>query len=348
MSIDVDKLSQDISPDAPCGEDISYDAAFLELETVAAGTPETQFSDAIEADWRDVQERCKELLSRSKHLRVMLYLAFALLRREGLPGFRDGVKLLLNVTRDKWDSVHPQLDPNDDNDPMERMNIIAQLATTGFRDPIKFKESLFDAPLCESKQIGRFSLRDVLIAEGDLPKPEGENVKVPEMSLINACFEDTAIDVLKATKEATTDALAMLNELDSFLMEQIGASAAPNLDPLTKTLQQIEHTLQEALAQRGVGEATGESADADAGGSGAAQPASRGITGEVQNNDDVIKVLDKVISYYEHKEPASPVPLLIERAKRLVGKSYIDIIRDLTPEAYSKVELLGGLQPQGY
>ena len=41
MAIDIESLLSEVSPEAPCGEDISYDASFLALEdmlrTKAAG-----------------------------------------------------------------------------------------------------------------------------------------------------------------------------------------------------------------------------------------------------------------------------------------------------------------------
>ncbi len=49
-----------------------------------------------------------------------------------------------------------------------------------------------------------------------------------------------------------------------------------------------------------------------------------------------------IINHYEQNEPSSPVPLLIKRAKRLVGRSFVDIIRDLSPDAMSQVKMVSG------
>ena len=48
------------------------------------------------------------------------------------------------------------------------------------------------------------------------------------------------------------------------------------------------------------------------------------------------------MQYYERKEPSSPVPLVLKRAKRLVGKSFVYIIRDLSPDAMSQVRMVSG------
>ncbi|HEV2456208.1 MAG TPA: type VI secretion system ImpA family N-terminal domain-containing protein, partial [Verrucomicrobiae bacterium] len=46
--INAEELLKPISADKPCGEDLSYDAGFQELEVLMKGKPETQFSAAEE------------------------------------------------------------------------------------------------------------------------------------------------------------------------------------------------------------------------------------------------------------------------------------------------------------
>ena len=70
------------------------------------------------------------------------------------------------------------------------------------------------------------------------------------------------------------------------------------------------------------------------------------LFGRITSNQDVLKALDMIIAYYTQSEPSSPVPLLIKRAKRLVGKSFVDIIRDLSPDAMSQVKMVSGDEDQ--
>ena len=120
--LDVDALLTEISPDAPCGEDISYDVAFLDLERIAQGKAEKQVGDYIqereEPDWKQVYRQSLELLERSRDLRLILYLTASTLRLEGLSGFCDGLALLRGVVERYWEHLFPQLDPEDDNDPL--------------------------------------------------------------------------------------------------------------------------------------------------------------------------------------------------------------------------------------
>ena len=54
-------------------------------------------------------------------------------------------------------------------------------------------------------------------------------------------------------------------------------------------------------------------------------------------------MIDKVCLYFERNEPSSPVPLLLQRAKRLISKDFLEILRDLTPDGVSQAELIGGV-----
>jgi type VI secretion system protein ImpA len=55
--------------------------------------------------------------------------------------------------------------------------------------------------------------------------------------------------------------------------------------------------------------------------------------------------LDRIMDYYRRYEPSSPLPLVLERAKRLVGADFLTIVRDLAPEGMSNVRNVGGIEP---
>jgi type VI secretion system protein ImpA len=62
----------------------------------------------------------------------------------------------------------------------------------------------------------------------------------------------------------------------------------------------------------------------------------------VESRQEVLELLDKICAYYEVFEPASPVPLLLKRAMRLVTMNFMEIIEELAPEGLSKVVMLCG------
>ena len=54
--------------------------------------------------------------------------------------------------------------------------------------------------------------------------------------------------------------------------------------------------------------------------------------------------LDQACDYYRRYEPGSPVPLLLERAKRLVSMDFMQIIEDLAPDGAAQAAKVCGVQ----
>jgi type VI secretion system protein ImpA len=75
---------------------------------------------------------------------------------------------------------------------------------------------------------------------------------------------------------------------------------------------------------------------------GTGQAASSGWTGGIKSRDDVLKALNAISAYYEKFEPSSPIPLFMARCKRLVTMGFVDIVRDLVPDALAQVDVLRG------
>src|SRR6185369_4615662 len=76
-------------------------------------------------------------------------------------------------------------------------------------------------------------------------------------------------------------------------------------------------------------------------------PRRSGMPGEVRTREDVVKALEQIMAYYERHEPSSPIPLVIKRAKRLVKMSFLEIMKDVAPDAMPQAELLRGHSDPG-
>lgn len=347
---DIEPLLLEISPDAPCGDNLEYDAAFIALEGEAKGTPEKQVGDRIEPavppNWKNVRKQVLELLARTRDLRLLLELARTGLNMDGLAGLQQGVSLLRQSLEAYWDSIHPQLDPDDDNDPTLRVNIIA-----GLCDNAAFLRPLLTTPLVESRAVGRFSLRDIQIANGKLPAPEGE--EPPQWAMIQGAFSDVPLENVQATQQALKDSLADINAIENFLTAQVGVGNAPSLAPIRNQLKEALHAVDEQMQRLGAGEGGAEDAadlaeesgGADSPVVGGAKKASAAQIGEVNSRQDVIRLLDLICEYYARHEPSSPVPLLARRAKRLVTMDFMAIMQDLAPGGLGEVEVIKGPEP---
>jgi type VI secretion system protein ImpA len=352
--IDVEKLLAPVDGDSPVGVDLSYDPALMEIEQLAAGKPEQQVGDTIipaeDPDWKEIRTRCNEALARTKDLRIAMFLVTAALKIDSLKGLRDGLGLIRGMLENYWDKFYPQLDPEDGNDPLLRMNIISTLTDAGALGRVGFLRRVKEAPLTASKMLGKFGLKDIEIATGEAPAPEDPTFTKPEMKTIDAAFEDTPLEYLQENATAAEQSIEHVKAIDAFLTKTVGAGRAINFKELEAVIKKAKGQLANYLAKRGVGSGAEASDEAGAGavggggggGGGGAGP----ISGDVRTPQDVIKLIDKICSYYEKNEPSSPIPLLLKRAQRLVSKNFLEVIKDLTPNTLREVEALGGIQAQ--
>ncbi|MBE0617201.1 MAG: type VI secretion system protein TssA, partial [Proteobacteria bacterium] len=212
--VDLEALLAEVSSASPCGESMEYDPAFGQMERAAQGKPEQQYGDTLipaeEPNWGDVKRAATELLGRTKDLRVAVYLIRSLLRTDGFAGFADGLELLLGFLERYWDGVHPQLDPEDDNDPTLRVNTIASLC-----DAESVLRAVREAPLVRSPALGRYSLRDVQLASGVLPAPAG--VAPPDSGAVEAAFLGGDLEALQGTAQDLRRSLASLGAIETLL-----------------------------------------------------------------------------------------------------------------------------------
>jgi type VI secretion system protein ImpA len=347
--IDVEKLLAPVDGESPVGADLSYDPSVMEIEQIAAGKPEQQVGDTIVAaedpDWKELKSRCVEALARTKDLRIAMHLLVTAVKMEGISGLRDGLGLIRGLIEKYWDKFYPQLDPEDGNDPLLRMNIISTLTDPGALGRVGFQRRLKEAPLTMSQMLGKFGLKDIEIASGAAPASDDPNVPKIEMKTIDAAFEDTPLEYLQGNAAAIDQAIEHVKAIDGFLTKTVGASKAINFRELEGILKKLKGQTSNYLAKRGVGTAEpgGDGAGASAsggGGGGGGAP----VSGDVRTPQDVIKLIDKICAYYERNEPSSPIPLLLKRAQRLVSKNFLDVIKELTPDTLRAIEALGGIQ----
>jgi type VI secretion system protein ImpA len=340
-SIDVEKLLQEVSADSPAGADMEYEPEFQELERSTQSRAEQVIGDAVveayEPNWRDVQRAATELFSKTKDLRIAMYLTRAGLHIDGFIGFNDGLALIKGLVERYWDTVHPQLDPEDNNDPTFRVNTVAALS-----DPESVLRSVRTAPVVAARGIGQFSIRDIDLAKGII-QPTGSDETIPETGVIDAAFMQAEVSDMQATLDAVKQARDNLSAIEKIFTEKVTAAQSPNLSELNKILHHIANELGEQLGRRGVAEgetagmAEGEAGEAAAG----AKPATP-ISGAIQSREDVIRLLDKICDFYKQHEPSHPLPILLQRAKRLVRKDFMEILKDIAPDALKQAELIKG------
>jgi type VI secretion system protein ImpA len=342
-TIDLSSLLAPVSADAPCGINLEYDPAFGELERSAQTTPEREMGGsiipAVPPDWSDVRQQALSLLGRTKDLRIAVLLLHASLHTHGLPALAEGLALIRRLLTDYWDSVHPELDREDHDDPTLRMNSLLAL-----NDRAEVVSSLMRCALIRSRALGVVTLRAMRVASGEMSASEEDGAEPMSQAQIDAAFLDGPLEELESNAEAARTAQEELKALIAHLNEHAG-SAAPDFGALSAELRAVGGVLSAQLARR-KGDAAPADAVSAAGTGGGTAGASVAAVGDIRSREDVIRLLDRICEYFHKNEPSSPVPLLLRRAKGLVAKDFMEILRDLPPDGVSQAELIGGLGKQ--
>ena len=352
--LDLQALLTPVSEAAPSGENLEYQPEFAALEEAALGKPERQMgSQTIPGEppnFATLFARSNELLKRSKDLRIAAHLTRACVDKQGFVGLHQGLALLHRLLANYWPSVHPQLDPDDGNDPTMRVSALSALVAPDLLGALR------TAPLFSTQVAGPISLRYVAIAAGDLPPP-GDGPKI-DTNLLEAGFREVPLPVLQNVASALQGARDELKGLGEAFQKGSGGIPGPDFSTLDRVVYQAQNALKPRLAARASEETPAAPAAASNGGNhpmnipgngsaehgaaAAAAPAP-GISGVVRNRDDVVLMLDKIIGYYERNEPSSPLPLLLQRCRKLAALSFLDIVKDMAPAALQQVELIGGI-----
>jgi type VI secretion system protein ImpA len=149
------------------------------------------------------------------------------------------------------------------------------------------------------------------------------------------------IAALTQLHENVTSAVGALHKIDDTMRESAGSEATPHFELLSTQLARMSQVLRAQLASHP--ERTGDSAaDVETGAAGAGDgPA---LSGVVKSRQDAIRALDAVAAYFRQTEPSSPIPLFLERAKRLVSKDFLEVLADIAPDALAQARAAGGLK----
>ena len=330
--MDTDKLVQPLSQEPPCGanlEDTQLLASFDAFRVFGQATPLSP-----DVDWREIRSHSIEALEQSKDIRLLAHLAAAELRTSGLTAFID----LLGVASGWLDAWWAQVYPLVDDDAILRRN-----ALNGFADPMAVLDALRRIPLVAHRQLGAVSFRNLEVAAGRITPVEGEPAG-PNEDQIRAIFAATPSDELVALSGELQRGLDVLRKITDTMSEQGGGTeAVPEFAALQAIFAKMQSAVKPFLPVEGAGAGEGapEGEAAAAGTAGAA-----GVPGSIRTREDAVRVLDTVAEFFRRTEPSSPVPIFIDRAKRLVALDFLKLIEDVAPDALGDIKRLGGIKDE--
>lgn len=328
----VDRVLQPIEgPLGPCGPDLEQDPEFFQLERAAEGKPETQFSQAVPPNWEDVRLRAESILQRSRDLRAAVLWTRAGVGQHGFRALAQGLRLVHGLLESFWDQLHPL---PDEGDPYARMNALALLPdTTALLGDLR-RGLLFRSP-----GVGELRVRDVEVALRLLAPRQGESA--PSREQIGQMLADAA-RTDAALRASARNALSHLQALAGIAASHATAdSPPPDWKPLQRLLEGIEglmlaHVDVAAPATQAVPAQAATAAPA-----GAVRPLGAGVN----SREDALRAIDLVCEFLERTEPTNPAPLFLRRARRLISHSFLELVKELAPEALAEVARVVGVNP---
>jgi type VI secretion system protein ImpA len=336
--IDVESLLAPLDADSACGVELDYDGDFLALERAVEGQPERQYGDTVipaeGPDWALVQRQALGLLGRSKDFRLTVFVTRALTRKNGLPGAVEGMTLTLELARRYWNEAFPALQVDGEDDPLPRSNALSSLAAAeGLLGDLR-------ATSLPTRQLG--ALEWAVIERVAANRDTSGSAPIARHQIEPLLLEEIGAGNPHLAK--LIELRALLRELDVLCRERLGHSEAPDLPELVTWIDLVfpVHLQRKATAGDEADDAgTMEEAIFDSGAA-AANGSGPGLPQRALNRQDVVRMLDAACEFLEATEPANPAPLLIRRARNLIGMDFLEILRELAPDGLAQAELLAG------
>jgi type VI secretion system protein ImpA len=329
-------LIEPLSVASPCGRGLDDTQALAALEALRVFGRIKAAGD--EPDWRELRAASLAALEESKDFRVLAHLVAATLRSDTLSDVLRVIVLAEAWLDRYWTEVYPRLD----EDAVARRN-----ALMFFADRIAVIDPLRRAAVVKDARLGSFGVRDFEIANGLLATTDTDAKPISNESIKSALAAADA----RALTELSDLAMAAENSLqriEAVMLERGGGSnAVPKLDAPVQVLQRMHQMLAPYVVrpeERVLRDAEGSDAGKSAGpGSASSRPGAQEV-GAVSSRQDVLRALDAVLSYYRSNEPGSLVPMVAERAKRLVSMSFLEALAEVAPEVLDPVRKAIGVR----
>jgi type VI secretion system protein ImpA len=348
----------------PSGVSLRQHERFLEIEALLQPRyqPGQGTNVVLPPDWAGVLDRAEALRPKGRDLRLLVIVARALANLRGLQGLADGLTLIAKCVDAHWETLHPELRsaPNPREAARPRTNALMELRNPkgllgDLRAAVYFTVPGLGAVSGDDLERGALDARAVLLDSAPgLPASEQAQITAAHQQLaarVRSALEwqqEHAPDALTALADAARAALAALDELEAALSAKLGESVSFSAKADGRETGSPRRFLTRMLATLDLCAPAEASSDQAAPGplptagtprSATADP----IPGRLGSRDEVIACLDRIIDFYERAEPASPVPYLARRMRRMVRMDFLALMEDLAPAGLKEFRTVAGI-----
>ena len=310
-----------------CGPDLEYDPEALDLGQ-ATGKPASQFGPGEPADWGRVKELCESLFTRTRDLRAALWWGRARLNLEGFAALPAVLALIHGLLEHFWDDLHPQPD-GDDPDALARLSVIGGLDKLD-----SLLGDIRNSRLSSDPRLDGLRVRDVEVALSKLtPRPD----EAPRTQGQIAGMLAGAANVAGALRVQTDAALSSLKQIQTLMSQRFSPDLVIDLTTVRGMLASVKSVLP-------IGDDGADVEPVDTQGTTASSRQAGGVH-SVDTRQEAIRAIELVCAYLERSEPTNPAQLLLRRAARVIDKNFLQLVRELAPDAVKEVARIMGVDP---
>jgi type VI secretion system protein ImpA len=344
-----------------------------EARTEASGTAPSVTSDV---DWDAVLSQAEELAGTGRDLRLLVVVTRALANEGGIDpekgylgyaGLASGLDMIARNVTEFWDSLHPEL--RDSTSPREaglrRLNALMQLEN----DDHGLLGDLEMNAVIEARGLGIVTGADLAagtLTENDVLREGPSGLGTAEEAKIVAAHEERVHkveavtralaaeqpEVFEALNASRAAARAGLDSLAEAVNGKLGLGPGEGLRfaEISKFLDRVGATLDAAGAHVAEEASAAAPASGDAPSSGAAPVQAQGARpgasyngGGINSREEVERALDMIIAFYERTEPASPIPHLARRMRRMVPMDFMELMEEIAPGGLKEFRSVAGV-----
>jgi type VI secretion system protein ImpA len=347
-------ISSEVLSGEVCGVNLDDNSSFQNFFFESEGTPERfdgqTTTPAEPPDWRSVKKNALAFLDKTRDLKLISILSQSVLNTEGIIKFEECLSGIAHLASNQWKEFYPPLD-EEDGDPMERISALGHLTDKAF-----ILNIIKTTPIINSKVLGNISLQLIDRAADPSTKKNKSDLDIAQ---IKGGFKDSNSDDVLAFYNAANQCITHFNSINQSFIDNSGNEYNVNFDVATEVLSQLAASIKKyGNITTEVVETNLESAnDTSSTECDKQSTSSQNLSSELKMNGqafdsnnmklssrhDVERCFDLICSYYEEFEPSSPIPILIKRSQKLIHLDFLDIVKDIFPDALEQVHKLGGI-----
>ncbi len=335
-----------ISDAEPCGPslellgDVDYMQFLARLEGIL---PESFFTfDHSLVNFKNEIDTLKKLLNRSTDLQLLVALAKLSILDRDLLSFSKALSTILNCISKYWDHVHPHPVNSDTT-----MRVIYLQALDDIPNTVMPLQSV---PLFSTRRFGEVTFRSYLLSEGKtqdtaLIKESRGNDKPLAKLDVRAVVADSKIEEIIHSRELLSNIVETLSKIEDLFERRSSSDASLNLIKLKNMSNDVLQFCQDCIAIKDPSKVI-ENKDKTSKTN--AEIKNQNIESDIkfENLNDVRFAIKAASNYFSYQEPSSPVRLILAQVDALIGKSFYEVLKFLTPDYVGQASVkFGGVLP---